>query len=46
MGEQDKELVNEDDTGSFEALERRMKTPLRITTAARFKQDNQQVVPG
>jgi len=29
MGEQDKHLVNEDDTFSFEALESRLKTPLR-----------------
>merc|ERR1740128_303094 len=29
MGEQDKQLVNEDDTFSFEALESRLKTPMR-----------------
>ncbi|XP_023344238.1 uncharacterized protein LOC111713575 isoform X3 [Eurytemora carolleeae] len=43
MGEKDQFLVNEDDTFSFEALECRVRTPMRppvrITCTARFSED-------
>ena len=35
MGEGDRELMNEDDTQSFEALELRLRTPMRAVAKSR-----------
>jgi hypothetical protein len=40
MGETDRELMNEDDTQSFEALELRLKTPMRPTTKSKVYLEN------
>jgi len=39
MGDSDKQLLNEDDTFSFEAMECRLKTPMKIATTHRLPQE-------